>query len=160
MKVIIGNDHSSVEYKFKIIDYLEKKGIEVINIGINENKSVDYPDIAKDLSHKLLDDKEISFGILLCGTGIGISIAANKVKGIRAALITEELSARLSKQHNNANIICFGGRTMGIELIYSCIDSYMNATFEEGRHERRVCKIGDIKWVYLKKLLIENFQQQ
>lgn len=141
MRIIIGNDHSSVEYKFKIKEYLENKGIEVINVGIDDETSVDYPDIAKKLSHQLLEDKTISFGILLCGTGIGISIAANKVEGIRAALTTNELSAKLAKEHNNANVICFGGRTMGIEIIYSCIENYMNAEFQGGRHEKRVNKI-------------------
>lgn len=143
MKVVLGNDHSSVEYKFKIQEYLKNKGIEVINVGVDDSNSVDYPDIAKKATNIYLEDKNIDFGILLCGTGIGINIAANKVKGIRAALITNELSAKLSKEHNNANFICFGGRTMGIELIFACIDAYISASFEGGRHKIRVDKIEE-----------------
>lgn len=140
MKVVIGNDHAAVEVKNSIKSFLESKGIEVINVGTNTNDSVDYPDISKIACKKVIN-KEADFAILICGTGIGISISANKIEGIRCALLTNELSARLSKQHNNANAIAFGARTMGIELILSCIDSYIQAEFEGGRHSTRVNKI-------------------
>lgn len=147
MKIVIGNDHAAIEFKKNIVSYLESKNIEVINVGTNTNDSVDYPDFAELACRKVLNN-EADFAILLCGTGIGISIAANKINGIRAALITNELSARLAKQHNNANAIAFGARTMGIELILSCIDSYISAEFEAGRHQKRVEKIDKCGCLY------------
>ena len=140
MKVVIGNDHAGVEFKNQLKEYIESKGIEVINIGVDTLDSVDYPDIAKSVCKKVLD-KEADFGILICGTGIGISIAANKVEGIRAALVHNEVTARLSKQHNNANVIVFGARVLGIEVAKSSFDSYLEAKFEGGRHQNRVNKI-------------------
>lgn len=140
MKIVIGNDHSGVEFKNQIVEFLKSKNIEVINVGTDSIDSVDYPDIAKEAS-KYVNNKEVDFGILICGTGIGISIAANKISGIRAALVNNEISARLSKEHNNANFIVFGARIMGIELAKSCIEAYINANFEKGRHALRVSKI-------------------
>lgn len=140
MKVVIGNDHAGVEFKNQLKEYIESKGIEVINIGVDTLDSVDYPDIAKSVCKKVLD-KEADFGVLICGTGIGISIAANKVEGIRAALVHNEVTARLSKQHNNANVIVFGARVLGIEVAKSSFDSYLEAKFEGGRHQNRVNKI-------------------
>ena len=140
MKVVIGNDHAGVEFKNQLKEYIESKDIEVINIGVDTLDSVDYPDIAKSVCKKVLD-KEADFGVLICGTGIGISIAANKVEGIRAALVHNEVTARLSKQHNNANVIVFGARVLGIEVAKSSFDSYLEAKFEGGRHQNRVNKI-------------------
>ncbi|WP_156300382.1 ribose 5-phosphate isomerase B [Streptobacillus canis] len=140
MKIVIGNDHAGVEYKNQLVDYLVSKGIEVINVGTDSADSVDYPDIAKEVSKRVLD-KTANFGILICGTGIGISIAANKVPGIRAALVTNELCARLSRQHNDANILALGARVTGIELAKSCVDAFLTAEFEGGRHSNRVGKI-------------------
>lgn len=140
MKVVIGNDHAGVEFKNQLKEYIESKGIEVINIGVDTLDSVDYPDIAKSVCKKVLDN-EADFGVLICGTGIGISIAANKVEGIRAALVHNEVTARLSKQHNNANVIVFGARVLGIEVAKSSFDSYLEAKFEGGRHQNRVNKI-------------------
>lgn len=140
MKVVIGNDHSAVDFKNELVKYLEKLNIEVVNVGTNDVNAVDYPDIAKIASEKI-NNKEVDFGILICGTGIGISIAANKNKGIRAALVNNEISSRLSKEHNNANVLVFGARVMGIELAKSCIDAYLKASFEGGRHAVRVSKI-------------------
>lgn len=137
MKIAIGNDHSAVDFKNQIVSYLESEGHEVLNYGTNESCSVDYPVYAKKVCEAVLDN-EADFGILICGTGIGISIAANKVKGIRAALLYNEYSARLTKMHNNANVIAFGARVMGIDLAISCIKAYMQAEFEGGRHKRRV----------------------
>ena len=140
MKVVIGNDHAGVEFKNQLKEYIESKGIEVINIGVDTLDSVDYPDIAKSVCKKVLD-KEADFGVLICGTGIGISIAANKVEGIRAALVHNEVTARLSKQHNNANVIVFGARVLGIEVAKSSFDAYLESKFEGGRHQNRVDKI-------------------
>ena len=115
MKIVIGNDHSGVEYKNQLVEYLEGKGIEIINVGTDSADSVDYPDIAQEATKVWLEGKA-DFGILICGTGIGISIAANKVEGIRAALVNNEVCARLSRQHNNANFLVLGARVTGIEL--------------------------------------------
>lgn len=143
MKIAIGNDHSGVDYKNELAQYLSEKNIEIVNVGTDEKSSIDYPDIAKEVS-KLILDKKVDFGVLICGTGIGISISANKVKGIRAALVNNEICARLSREHNDANIIAFGARVTGIELAKSCLDAFLSAKFEGGRHSLRVSKIeGD-----------------
>lgn len=137
MKIAIGNDHAATDYKNEIVKFLEKEGHEVINLGTDSHESVDYPIFAKKVCNVVVK-KEADFGILLCGTGIGVSIAANKVEGIRAALLYNEYSARLTKQHNNANVIAFGARVMGIDLILSCIKAYMESEYEGGRHQRRI----------------------
>lgn len=137
MKIAIGNDHSAVDFKNQIVDFLKNEGHEVLNYGTNESCSVDYPVYAKKVCEAILDNKA-DFGILICGTGIGISIAANKVKGIRAALLYNEYSARLTKMHNDANVIAFGARVMGVDLAISCIKAYMESDFEGGRHKKRV----------------------
>ncbi len=140
MKIVIGNDHSGVEYKNQLVEYLECKGIEIINVGTDSVDSVDYPDIAQEATKVWLEGKA-DFGILICGTGIGISIAANKVEGIRAALVNNEVCARLSRQHNNANFLVLGARVTGIELAKSCIDAFLNSEFEGGRHATRIGKL-------------------
>lgn len=137
MKIAIGNDHAATDYKNEIVKFLEKEGHEVINLGTDSHESVNYPVFAKKVCN-IVVKKEADFGILLCGTGIGVSIAANKVEGIRAALLYNEYSARLTKQHNNANVIAFGARVMGIDLILSCIKAYMESEYEGGRHQRRI----------------------
>lgn len=137
MKIAIGNDHAATDYKNEIVKFLEKEGHEVINLGTDSHESVDYPVFAKKVCNVVVG-KKADFGILLCGTGIGVSIAANKVEGIRAALLYNEYSARLTKQHNNANVIAFGARVMGIDLILSCIKAYMESEYEGGRHQRRI----------------------
>lgn len=140
MRISIGNDHSAVDFKNQLVEYLEQNGYEIINRGTDTNSSVDYPDFARMVSDDVLN-KKADYGVLICGTGIGISIAANKIKGIRAALVTNELCARLSRQHNNANIIAFGARVIGIELAKSCLMEFLKAEFEGDRHSRRVDKI-------------------
>lgn len=140
MKIVIGNDHAGVEFKNTLKQHLEGKGFEVINVGTDTSDSVDYPDIAKEVSEKILS-KEAEYGVLICGTGIGISIAANKIKGIRAALVNNEITARLAKQHNNANIVALGARVMGDVLAKSCLDAFFETEFEGGRHAKRVEKI-------------------
>lgn len=140
MKIVIGNDHSGVDFKFELLNYLKTNNIEVINVGTDNIESVDYPDIAKEVAEIILK-KEADFGILICGTGIGISIAANRISGIRAALVNNEICARLSREHNNANVLVLGARVTGIELAKSCIDAFLNSNFEDGRHGLRVKKI-------------------
>lgn len=136
----IGSDHGGFELKGYIIEYLKGQGIEVKDFGAYSEDSVDYPDCAAPVC-KAVQNGEIEKGILICGTGIGISIAANKHKGIRAALCSDVYSAKMSRQHNNAQILCLGGRVTGRELAYMIVDTWLNTEFEGGRHEKRIEKI-------------------
>ncbi len=143
MKVAIASDHAGFELKEEIKDYLRQQSIDVSDLGTHSLASVDYPDYGKKLGEAVVK-KTVDFGIAICGTGIGISIAANKVKGIRAALIYDENTATLAKQHNNANVIALGGRTTPKDKAFKMIDAYMSAKFEE-RHLRRLNKIKEIE---------------
>lgn len=140
MKIAIAADHGGFELKGVLISYLSGKGHEMINLGTDTADSVDYSDYAEKCAEKVLSG-EADFGIVVCGTGIGISIAANKIDGIRCALCHSPETAALSKQHNNANIISLGGRTTTDEMALKIVDAYMEAEFEGGRHQRRVDKI-------------------
>ncbi len=142
--IAIGSDHGGFELKNYVIEHLHKKGIEVKDFGTYSEDSVDYPDCAKPVCQAILDG-ECEGGILVCGTGIGISMAANKFKGIRAALCSDTFSATMSKVHNNANVICLGGRVLGRELAYTIVDAWLNAEFEGGRHNDRIKKIHQIE---------------
>ena len=144
MKIVIGNDHAAVDMKWAIKEYMEFLGYKVINVGINENKSCDYPDIAVMACEKIIK-KEVDLGILICGTGVGMSLAANKIKGIRACVCSESYSARLCREHNNANVLCFGERVIGIETAKEMVKAFLNANFEGGKHEVRVNKIMSIE---------------
>ena len=143
-KLAIGNDHVAVEMKNEIKKYLEEKGYEVINVGTDSSESFNYP-ISGYKVARLVADKEVDGGILICGTGVGISLAANKVDGIRCCVCSEPYSAKLSKQHNNTNVLCFGARVIGIELAKMIIDAWLGAEFEGGRHATRVGMIMDIE---------------
>lgn len=144
MKIGIGNDHTGVEMKNEIKKYLEDKGYEIVNYGTDSTESFDYP-VAGYKVAKAIVNGEVDCGICICGTGIGISLAANKVKGIRAAVVSEPYSARLTKMHNNANIIAFGARVVGIEVAKNIVDEWLNAEYEGGRHQRRVDMITEIE---------------
>jgi ribose 5-phosphate isomerase B len=144
MKLAIGNDHAAVEMKKEIQKYLEEQGVEVVNVGTDSTESFDYP-IAGYKVGKLVSEGKVDGGIAICGTGIGISLAANKVKGVRACACSEPYSAEMSKRHNNANVICFGARVIGIETAKQIVDAWKNAKFEGGRHERRVAMITEIE---------------
>lgn len=141
MKVVIGNDHSAVFLKNEIVNYLNSLNIECINVGTDDEKSVDYPVFAKKVCKEVLD-KNI-FGIAICGTGIGISIACNKVKGIRAALCHESFSAKMTRKHNNANVLCLGARVTGVELAKDIVKTFLDTEFEKGRHQRRIDMLED-----------------
>lgn len=136
----IGSDHGGFELKNHIIKHLEEKGIEYKDYGCYDEKSVDYPDIAQIVCNSI-NNGECERGILICGTGIGISIAANKIDGIRAAHCHDVYSAQMSKRHNNANVLCMGGRVIGSELAFLIVDSWLDAEFEGGRHAARIAKI-------------------
>jgi len=142
--ILIGNDHGAVELKETIVAHLTSKGFEIKDLGTSEGDAVDYPDKAEELCKELLAGV-YKFGILLCGTGIGISISANKIDGIRCALPQNLFAAEMSKLHNNANIIAFGGRIDYHDSVTDMIDKYISTEFEGGRHVRRVSKIMDLE---------------
>ncbi len=140
MKFYIATDHAGYALKEFTKNYVEELGHEIIDLGPDSADRVDYPDYAKKCAKKVIEDKG-SFGILICGTGIGISIAANKVEGIRAALCHDAYTAAATRAHNDANILCFGERVVGKGVIESMIDAFCNTEFEGGRHAGRVDKI-------------------
>lgn len=142
MKIAIGNDHAAVEMKQEVVDHLVEQGHEVINFGTDSHESCDYPVYGKLVAHAVADG-EADLGILICGTGIGISLAANKVHGVRAACCSETYSARLTRMHNDANILAFGARVVGPGTALDLVDTFINTPFEGGRHARRVAMIED-----------------
>lgn len=144
MRIAIGNDHAAVEMKNIIKAYLEEKGIEVINLGTDTDESVDYPLYGEKVGNAVVSG-EAELGIAICGTGVGISIACNKVNGVRAVCCSEPYSAKLSRIHNNSNVLCFGARVIGPELAKMIVDEWLEAEFIGGRHQRRVDIISDIE---------------
>lgn len=144
MKIGIGNDHAAVEMKRDIVSYLEEKGYEVVNYGTDTCESCNYPEYGKIVG-KAVVAGEVDLGILICGTGVGISLAANKVKGVRAVVCSEPYSAKLSRQHNNTNILAFGARVVGIEMAKMIVDEWLDAEFMGGRHQTRVDMIMAIE---------------
>lgn len=142
--IAIGSDHGGYELKEHIKKYLEECGVEFKDFGTYSEDSVDYPDCARPVCEAVING-EAESGILICGTGIGISMAANKFKGIRAALCSDVYSAKMTKEHNNANVICLGGRVTGRELAFMIIDAWRNAEFLGGRHADRIAKIHQIE---------------
>ena len=139
MKITIGCDHAGVEYKSKIVEFLEKEGYQVLDIGAHGKESVDYPDYAHKVAEEVLAGA--NFGVLICGSGNGVSMAANKHKGIRAALCWNEEITKLARQHNDANIISIPARFMSLEKSIQIIITFLTESFEGGRHQRRVQKI-------------------
>lgn len=144
MKIGIGNDHAAVDMKFEIKEYLETKGYEVVNFGTDKKESCNYPEFGEAVA-KAVAEGEADLGILICGTGVGISLAANKVKGIRAVVCSEPVTARLSKEHNNTNILAFGARIVGMEMAKSIVDAWLDAKFQGGRHQTRIDMITAIE---------------
>ena len=144
MKLAIGNDHAAVDMKNEIMAYLKDKGIEVVNVGTDTNERFDYP-VAAYRAAKLVASGEVDGGVLICGTGVGIGLAANKVKGIRCCICSDPYTAKLSKQHNNANMIAFGARVIGPETAKMIVDEWLGAGFEGGRHADRVALITEIE---------------
>lgn len=136
-KIAIGSDHGGFEYKEEIKKHLVEKGYDVIDVGTFSKESCDYPVIAQNLTQKITSN-ELEKGILICGTGIGMSIAANKVKGIRAALCGDTFSARATRAHNNSNVLCLGQRVIGIELAFDIVDIWLSTEFDGGRHQKRI----------------------
>lgn len=144
MKIAIGNDHAALELKKVIKAYVEDMGHEVVDFGTHTTDSCDYPVYGEKVARAVAGG-ECELGILICGTGIGISLAANKVKGIRAAVCSESYSARLTRAHNNANIIAFGARVIGEDTAKDIVNAFINTPFEGGRHQRRIDMITEIE---------------
>lgn len=144
MKIGIGSDHGGFELKEYIKEYLEKSGVEFIDYGTYNKDSVDYPEYGKKVAEAVIS-QEVDRGIVICGTGIGISIATNKVKGIRCALCGDTYSARMSREHNDANVLALGARVLGVDLALEIVGVWLKSEFLGGRHEIRVNKISDIE---------------
>jgi len=146
MKLAIGNDHAAVEMKKQISAYLSEKGYEIINVGNDDplDRQDDYPIYGYRVA-RLVADGKADLGICICGTGVGISLAANKVPGIRACVCSEPYTAQLSRRHNNTNVLAFGARVIGIELAKMIVDAWLNAEFEGERHQRRISMISEIE---------------
>lgn len=143
MKVAIGSDHAGFDLKSQLVEYLKEKNIEVVDCGPeNNNNKVDYPDYGHAVGKKVAK-KEADYGAVICGSGIGISIAANKIRDIRCALCSEPLSAELSRRHNDANVVAMGARLIGLEMAKKIIDVFLNTEFEGGRHINRIKKIEE-----------------
>ena len=144
MKIAMGNDHSAVEMKNIIGEYLKEKGYEVVDFGTNSNDSCDYPEFGEKVGRAVASG-EADYGIAICGTGVGIGIAAGKVKGIRVCTCSEPYSARLSRMHNNTNVLTFGARVVGPEMAKMIVDEWLDHAYEGARHERRVAQLMDIE---------------
>jgi len=141
MKIVIGSDHGGYRLKSFLVHALTLKGHEVEDLGTNApDHAVDYPDFAAAVARKVIADPE-AVGIVICGTGIGASIAANKIPGIRCALVHDGYTARMAKEHNNANVLALGGRTTAEEIALDCVETWLNATYQGGRHQPRLDKI-------------------
>ncbi len=143
-KITVGCDHAAFELKKKVVAHLVERGIEVIDVGTDSPESCDYPTFAHAVC-KNVQEGVTELGILICGTGIGMSMAANKHRGIRAAACSDTFSARLTRMHNNANVLCFGERVVGMGLACDLVDNFIDAEFEGGKHQRRVDMITAIE---------------
>ena len=145
--IIIGSDHGGLVLKTSLDSYLKRRGYEVTDAGTNGDASVDYPDFGQKVAETVIAG-EAELGILICGTGIGMSIAANKIPGIRAALVTDVFMARMAKEHNNANVLVLGGRVLDEQKACDLVGAWLDATFEGGRHQVRLDKITALEKKY------------
>ena len=143
MHIVIGNDHAGPALKDEVVKHLKERNIAITDLGIKEGEKIDYPVIAQKVATFIAEGKA-DLGIIICGTGIGVSIVANKVKGVRAACVSEPYSAKLSRQHNDANILCMGARVVGDELAKMIVDEFIDASFLGGRHADRVAMINEL----------------
>lgn len=144
MKIAMGNDHTALEMKAAIKEHVEAKGYEVIDFGTNNTGSCDYPEFGEKVGRAVAAG-EADYGIAICGTGIGIGIAAGKVKGIRVCTCSEPYSARLSRMHNDTNVLTFGARVIGVEMAKMIVDEWLDNRYEGGRHQRRVDQLTEIE---------------
>ena len=139
--IALGCDHAGVQLKAAIAEFLASRGVETKDYGTYSEASCDYPDYAQKVGEAVVGG-EAERGILVCGTGVGISISANKVEGVRAALCSDTFTARMSREHNDANVLCLGARVVGVGLALDVVAAWLEATFEGGRHQRRIDKIA------------------
>lgn len=144
MKIVIANDHAAVDLKMEVAKYIEELGHEVINIGTDTNDSVNYPEYGEKAA-RMVANHEVDLGVLICGTGVGISLAANKVKGIRCGVCSDTTTAHLIREHNDANMISFGARIVGSELAKDIVKAFLEAEFMGGRHQTRIDMITAIE---------------
>lgn len=147
--IVIGSDHGGLDLKTDLASYLTRRGFKIRDAGTNNNESVDYPDFGLKVAESVASG-EVELGVLICGTGIGMSIAANKVPGIRAALVTDSFMARMAKEHNNANVLVLGGRVLDSQKACDLVGAWLDASFEGGRHKDRLDKISEIEKKYCK----------
>ncbi|MBV5338574.1 MAG: ribose 5-phosphate isomerase B [Deltaproteobacteria bacterium] len=145
--IIIGSDHGGLNLKTALISYLKRRNIEVTDAGTNGDASVDYPDFGRNVAETVAAGRA-ELGILICGTGIGMSITANKIPGIRAALVTDVFMARMAKEHNNANVLVLGGRVLDEQKACDLVGAWLESTFEAGRHQGRLDKITALEQKY------------
>lgn len=142
MKIVIASDHAGLALKKEVVEGLQALKHAIVDFGTHDNSAVDYPDFASQVA-RAVRDRQVEAGILVCGTGIGMSIVANKYRGVRAALCTSEFEARMSRAHNDANVLCMGERVVGPGLGRAIAEVFVSTPFEGGRHERRIKKIAD-----------------
>ncbi len=147
--IVIGSDHGGLNLKSALKSYLNRRGIDIVDAGTDNGDSVDYPDFGLKVAEMVASGKADG-GVLVCGTGIGMSISANKVPGIRAALVTDVYMARMAKEHNNANILVLGGRVLDEQIACDLVGTWLDASFEGGRHQGRLDKIAEIEKRYSK----------
>jgi ribose 5-phosphate isomerase B len=140
VRIGIGCDHAGLELKASLVQHLQERGLAVVDFGTNTSASCDYPDFAHALAGAV-ESGSVAQGVLVCGTGVGMSMSANRHAGVRAVVCSEPLSARMARKHNDANVLCLGARVIGIETALDILDAFLGASFEGGRHERRVKKI-------------------
>lgn len=140
MKIALGADHGGYELKEQVKKYLNDKGFEVLDLGAHSTESVDYPEFGKAVGNAVVEGK-VDRGIIICGTGIGISIAANRIPGVRAALCTNTTMAKLTREHNDANVLALGARMVGDVLALDMVETFLTTEFEGGRHAARIAKI-------------------
>ena len=144
MRISVGSDHRGYKVKSKVIELLNQLGHETVDVGTNSDESVDYPDIAKRVGQQV-SDGEVERGILICGTGIGMAITANKYANVRAATCHDEITAEMSRRHNDVNVLCLSGDRLGQRSIDQLVQLWITTEFEGGRHERRIDKISDLE---------------
>ncbi|MEX2659663.1 MAG: ribose 5-phosphate isomerase B [Acidimicrobiales bacterium] len=144
MRIAIGADHAGLKLKTELMQFLVEGGHEIDDLGTTNDESVDYPDFGAAVGRAVADGSA-EVGVCVCGTGIGISIAANKVPGVRAAVVHDVTSARMAKEHNDANVVCLGARLVGSQVALEALDTFLSSTWEAGRHARRVNKITELE---------------
>jgi ribose 5-phosphate isomerase B len=143
-RIAIGSDHAGYQLKSELAEHLRESGHEVEDLGTHSEDSVDYPDFGAAVARAVVGGKA-EYGVCVCGTGIGIGIAANKVKGARAAVVHDSTSAKMARQHNDANVVCVGARLTGPQAAMDAVDAFLGAEFEGGRHQRRIDEISELE---------------